>query len=254
MLKIFSKKRPLSITAIFALFFLISCGKNETDTTIPNRGKDYYPLTIGNTALFDLDSVIYDPISNSFVQIDTYRWQARDVLSDTVRAKNGTLAFIVDRSIKTKTSVNWTARETFSASLTSEYALLSENNLTYIKFPTYFDVGTNWDGNLFNDVSTKLEVAGEILEPFSKKWTFEVLSYGKAEKIGTKDYADVLTIQAQSDPKILTEKRYSLEKYAKGVGLVYREIRILDTQKLDASTAWEKKAQKGFITKMTRTN
>ena len=81
-----------------------------------------------------------------------------------------------------------------------------------------------------------------------------MLSYGKAEKIGTKDYADVLTIQAQSDPKILTEKRYSLEKYAKGVGLVYREIRILDTQKLDASTAWEKKAQKGFITKMTRTN
>lgn len=246
-------KRPLSITAIFALFFLISCGKNETETATPNRGKDYYPLSIGTTALFDLDSVIYDPVPGG-VQIDTYRWQAREILSDTARSKTGNLVFIVDRSIKTKTSVNWTERETFGASLTSEYALLSENSLTYIKFPTYFDVGTNWDGNRFNDVSTKLEVAGEILEPFSKKWTFEVLSYGKSEKIGTKDYADVLTVQAQSDPKILTERRYSLEKYAKGVGLIYREIRILDTQKLDASIAWEKKAQKGFIVKMTRTN
>ena len=103
-------------------------------------------------------------------------------------------------------------------------------------------------------MSIKLEVAGEILEPFSKKWTYEILSYGKAEKIGTKDYADVLTVQAQSDPKILTEKRYSLEKYAKGIGLIYREIKILDTQKLDATIAWEKKAQKGFIVRMTRTN
>jgi hypothetical protein len=257
-------KRPLSnafslmarwrhIMAVFAVFFLISCASKSETETLPNRGKDYYPLSVGNTALFDLDSVIYDPLPAS-IQIDTYRWQAREVLSDTLRSKTGTLVFVVDRSIKARTSVDWTPRETFAASLTADHALLSENNLTYIKFPMFFDVGTNWDGNLFNDVSTRLEVAGEILEPFSKKWTFEVLSYGKAEKIGTKDYTDVLTVQAQSDPKILTEKRYSLEKYARGIGLVYREIKILDTQKLDASIAWEKKAQKGFIVKMTRTN
>jgi hypothetical protein len=245
-------KRPLSILVFFALLFLIACGKNETET-LPNRGKDYFPLSIGNTALFDLDSVIYDPMASG-IQIDTYRWQAREVLNDTSRSKAGNLVFIVDRSIKTKTSVDWTPRETFGASFTADYALLSENNLTYIKFPSYFDVGTTWDGNRFNDIGTKFDIAGEILEPFSKKWTFEVLSYGKTEKIGTKDYADVLTIQAQSDPDILTEKRYSLEKYAKGIGLVYREIKILDTQKLDKTIAWEKKAQKGFIVKMTRTN
>jgi hypothetical protein len=247
-------KHPLSILVVFGLFSLVitACGSNETET-LPNLGKEYYPLAIGQTATFDLDSVIYDP-QPSKIQIDTYRWQAREVLSDTLRSKTGQVTYIVDRSIKTAAALNWTPRETFGASLTSDYALLSENNLTYIKFPTYFDVGTNWDGNLFNDVATKLDVAGEILEPFSKKWTFEVISYGKPEKIGTKDYTDVLTIQAQSDPKILTEKRYSLEKYAKGIGLVYREIKILDTQKLDASIAWEKKAQKGFITRMTRTN
>jgi hypothetical protein len=252
MLKTFTKKGPLSIAAVFAVFFLISCGSNSEDT-LPNRGKDYFPLTIGNTVLFDLDSVIYDPLPGG-ISIDTYRWQAREVMSDTVRSKTGELRYVIDRSIKLKTSPDWTPRETFSAALTDAYALLSENNLTFIKFPTYFDVGTNWDGNLYNDVGTRLEVAGEILEPFSKRWTFEVLSYGKAEKIGTKDYLDVLTVQAQSDPKILTEKRYSLEKYAKGIGLVYREIKILDTQKLDAAIAWEKKAQKGFILKLTRTN
>jgi hypothetical protein len=247
------KTGPLSILAIFALIFCMSCGSNETET-LPNRGNDYYPLKIGNTAFFDLDSVVYDPISSTTSKIDTYRWQAREVLSDTFRTKAGTITFVVDRSIKAKTSVDWTPRETFGASLTADHALLSENNLTYIKFPTFFDKGTTWDGNFFNDVATKFDIAGEILEPFSKKWTYEILSYAKAEKIGTKDYPDVLTVQAQSDPKILTEKRYSLEKYAKGIGLVYREVQILDTQKLDATITWEKKAQKGFIMKMTRTN
>jgi hypothetical protein len=247
------KKHPLSIFTVFALFFLISCGKNETET-LPNRGKDYYPLTIGSTALFDLDSVVYDPITSSVSRIDTYRWQAREILSDTSRSKSGDLTFIVDRSIRPKIGGDWIPRETFGASLTADYALLSENNLTYIKFPTYFNTGTTWDGNLFNNVATKFDIAGEILEPFSKKWTFTILSYGKAEKVGTKDYTDVLTVEAQSDPKILTEKRYSLEKYAKGIGLVYREIKILDTQKLDAAIVWEKKAQKGFILRMTRTN
>ncbi len=249
-----STKHPLSILAIFGLFSLImtACGSNESET-LPNLGKEYYPLAIGQNATFDLDSVIYDPLPTG-TKIDTYRWQAREVLSDTLRSKAGQLTYVIDRSIKTAASLSWTPRETFGTSLTSDYALLSENNLTYIKFPTYFNVGTNWDGNTLNDVATKLDVAGEILEPFSKKWIFEVVSFGKAEKVGTKDYPDVLTIKAQSDPKILTEKRYSLEKYAKGVGLVYREIQILDTQKLDATIAWEKKAQKGFITRMTRTN
>jgi hypothetical protein len=246
-------KGPLSITAIFAVFFFISCSSKSETETLPNRGNDYYPLSVGNIAIFDLDSVIYDPLSTG-VNIDTYHWQAREVLTDTLRTKSGELKFVIDRSIKTKSSIDWTPTETFAAALTKDYALLSENNLTYIKFPTYFDVGTNWDGNFYNDVSTKIDVAGEILEPFSKFWTYEVMSYGKAEKVGTKDYADVLTIRAQSDPQIFTEKRYLLEKYAKGIGLVYREIHILDSQRNEPAVAWEKKAGKGFIMKMTRTN
>ncbi|MDZ7880926.1 MAG: hypothetical protein U5L45_24840 [Saprospiraceae bacterium] len=241
------------ISVFFVVLSVVACGKNETET-LPNLGKEYFPLSIGRTAVFDLDSIIYDPITLSVSRIDTFKWQAQEILSDTFRSKSGNLSYVVDRSIKAKNGTEWIPRETFSASLTMQYALLSENNLSYIKFPNFFDVGTTWDGNLFNDIATKFDVAGEILEPFSKKWTFEILSFGKSEKIGNKDYTDVLTVQAQSDPKILTEKRYSLEKYAKGVGLVYREIEILDTQKLDATIAWEKKAQRGFIVKMTRIN
>ena len=110
---------------------------------------------------------------------------------------------------------------------------------------------TNWDGNIFNDPSVKFIIAGELLEPFSKKWDYQIESFGKSETIGGRVFEDVLTVSGKTDVKILTETRSLVEKYAKGVGLISKELKILDTQKLDANVAWENKAEKGVIIRQT---
>ena len=236
----------LFILLSFTISLLISCGKNETET-LPKLGKEYYPLQIGKAVTYEVDSIIYDPISNGVVKIDTFKWQVRELLVDTFRDKSNVLNYTIERSLRAKGVQNWQIESVLSAALTQDHALRTENNILYIKFPTTFGVKTNWDGNVYVDPSVKMIIAGETLEFFSKKWVYQVESYGKSEKIGDKTYEDVLTITAQSDAKILTDKRYTLEKYAKGFGLIYREQKILDTQKLDANIAWEKKAEKGFI-------
>ena len=236
----------LFILLSFTISLLISCGKNETET-LPKLGKEYYPLQIGKAVTYEVDSIIYDPISNGVVKIDTFKWQVRELLVDTFRDKSNVLNYTIERSLRAKGVQNWQIESVLSAALTQDHALRTENNILYIKFPTTFGVKTNWDGNVYVDPSVKMIIAGETLEFFSKKWVYQVESYGKSEKIVDKTYEDVLTITAQSDAKILTDKRYTLEKYAKGFGLIYREQKILDTQKLDANIAWEKKAEKGFI-------
>lgn len=238
--------KHLFILLLFMISLFTSCGKNETET-LPKLGKEYYPLQIGKAATYDVDSIIYDPISNGVVKIDTFKWQVRELLVDTFRDKSNVLNYTIERSIRAKGGQNWKIESVLTAALTDNHALRAENNILYIKFPTTFGVKTNWDGNIYVDPSVKMIIAGETLEFFAKKWVYQVESYGKSEKIGDKTYEDVLTIIAQSDAKILTDKRYTLEKYAKGFGLVYREQKILDTQKLDANIAWEKKAEKGFI-------
>ncbi len=238
--------KHLFILLLFMISLFTSCGKNETET-LPKLGKEYYPLQIGKAATYDVDSIIYDPISNGVVKIDTFKWQVRELLVDTFRDKSNVLNYTIERSIRAKGVQNWKIESVLTAALTDNHALRTENNILYIKFPTTFGVKTNWDGNIYVDPSVKMIIAGETLEFFAKKWVYQVESYGKSEKIGDKTYEDVLTIIAQSDAKILTDKRYTLEKYAKGFGLVYREQKILDTQKLDANIAWEKKAEKGFI-------
>jgi hypothetical protein len=232
------------------LFSIISCGENATET-FEVKGKAYYPLTIGKTITYNVDSVIYDPESSGFVKIDTTKWQFREDIVDTFRGRDGSVQYKIERFERRRGATVWSIGKVLTASITDQYALRDEDNLRYVKFPMAFLEKTNWDGNIFNDPSVKIIIAGELLEPFSKKWDYQIESFGKSETIGGKVFEDVLTVSGKTDIKILTETRSLVEKYAKGVGLVSKELKILDTQKLDPNMAWEKKAEKGVIVRYT---
>ena len=229
--------------SIFLLFF-ISCTKNETETY--PTGKAYYPLSIGKTLTYDLDSIIYDPIPTGGVKIDTTHWQIREIIKDTFKDNAGMTQYRIDRLERKRGAIDWKISKVVTAAFSETNALRQEDNLRFIKFPLVFNKTTTWNGNIFND-STKIIIAGETLDMFSKNWMYKIVSFGEKETINTQIFPDVLTVLAQTDAKILTEKRYLLEKYAKDIGLIYREWHILDTQKLDTSVAWEKKAEKGVI-------
>ena len=92
-----------------------------------------------------------------------------------------------------KGTLNWNVTKVFSTALTQKYALRNENNLRYIKFPNYFKEKTVWNGNIFND-TVKIVANDDILELFSKQWTFTVLSFGKSEKIGKFDVAQIIFV------------------------------------------------------------
>ncbi len=240
------KSIPLSIFA----FLIVSCGENVTET-FEVKGKAYYPLAIGKTITYNVDSVIYDPQANGSVKIDRTFWQFREDIVDTFKGKDGNIQYKIERFERRKGTTVWGIGKVSAASITDQYALRDEDNLRYIKFPMAFLEKTNWDGNIFNDPSVKFIIAGELLEPFSKKWDYQIESFGKSETIGGRVFEDVLTVSGKTDVKILTETRSLVEKYAKGVGLISKELKILDTQKLDANVAWENKAEKGVIIRQT---
>ena len=50
-----------------------------------------------------------------------------------------------------------------------------------------------------------------------------------------------------SFPAQPSDRRFALEKYARGIGLAYREYWILDTQLNTDDRPWDQKAQRGFI-------
>ncbi|MFT6021272.1 MAG: hypothetical protein ACI9CQ_004079, partial [Saprospiraceae bacterium] len=64
-------------------------------------------------------------------------------------------------------------------------------------------------------------------------------------------FEEVTTIQL-ADEENLLEKRYGIEKYAKGVGLIFKELQIYNTQDIENETEpWEVKTERGFRVVMT---
>jgi len=92
-----------------------------------------------------------------------------------------------------------------------------------------------------------ISVAGESIFIF-KNWLYEYREIGVPLEVNGLNFDDVVTIY-QADEKNFIELRESYERYARGVGLVERQMRILDTQCIAEceGQTWEEKAEKGFI-------
>jgi hypothetical protein len=231
---------------LFAILLLLfSC--NEPDPFEPETGTDYFPLEIGRSWTYQMDSVIYDP--TGLEPIDTFTSFMLEEVVDTFLNQSEELWFRIDRSYRASDTADWTVKDVVAAHQSNNQALRSENNLSFIvlDFPL-FD-GKQWNGiSLFSE-STIVFVAGESLEMFNS-WEYEIATVGMPETIGGIDFDEVTTVY-QADNDFQIEYRFSLEKYAKEVGLVYRHLEILDTQNVDPSKPWTEKAEKGFILTQT---
>lgn len=81
-----------------------------------------------------------------------------------------------------------------------------------------------------------------------KDWTSVIEKMEGEVTLNRFTFKDVLTVLLVNNENLI-EYRYGIEQYAKNVGLVYRELWILDTQKIDPTLPWKQKAEKGFILK-----
>jgi len=240
----------LVFIALFGLVVFSSC-KDESTFEDPEVDSTlaYFPLAIGQSITYRLDSIIYDPINETQIEIDTNIVYIREDVVDTFTNEVGELVYRIERFESQNTNFDWQIRDVWSATKSNTRAERFEENLRFIKLVFPVEDGEVWNGNLYIDETTLYPVAGESVEIF-KSWFYEIMSTDVPEVIGGYSFDEVTTVQ-QANEENLIERRYSLEKYAKGVGLVYREMEIYDTQEIDESIPWEEKADKGFKLTMT---
>ena len=95
-----------------------------------------------------------------------------------------------------------------------------------------------------------------------KSWSYEVLDQSTSVELGSFTFENVAIIQ-NSDDENLIERRYVIEQYAPEVGLISRDLLILDTQcnvccQGDFATCepidWKDKAERGFILRQRLTD
>ena len=240
------------VVGFVVLLLAMACGKNTVEPTQTEFGQAYYPLAVGQTWTYAVDSVVVHPVIGG-IAFDTVSLQMQETLVDSFTDASGQLWYRGARSFRADATHSWAFAQTFLLGHSTYGALRREGNLTFVTLPFPPHAGTRWAGNAAFDEFTEVGVGGEVIELFVG-WDYRVLSSGEPASAPAPDYPDVVQIEAANFEGLI-DRRYVTETYARGVGLIYRALDILHTQCqacCQGNTAqcldlpWPAKAEKGF--------
>lgn len=158
--------------------------------------------------------------------------------------ETGITVYKLNRYFKRNPNDVWSKTNTWTTYTDKTRAIRTEENLKFIKLVFPLKKGLRWDGNVFLDEDIKIDVAGESIEAY-KNWKHKMEEIDENFNFNGTDVKSV-RVNLVDDASII-DRRKVTEYYGKGIGLLKKEMIILDSDGSRPNDPWEKKAQKGFI-------
>jgi hypothetical protein len=238
--------------SLLALGILTGCEK-KTDTDYIVSPPDFMNLQVGKYVRYLLDSTRFI----AFGQKDTVvSYQAKDVVDAAITDNLGRESYRIIRYLRDVNSTNdadWRPSLTYMVTPTRGFLEVVENNLRYVKMAMPLAEGFTWRGNRFLPDDTYKD-----LFPFSndaniEDWDYTYQDVGVTLNINNVDYDSTLTVFQIDESKVVPNgpgfENYWTEKYARNIGLVYKEVRMWEQQPPDTTGAGG--YRHGFGIKMT---
>ncbi|MDQ2718868.1 MAG: hypothetical protein M3Z26_03760 [Bacteroidota bacterium] len=186
---------------------------------------DYYPLQVGKYITYNLDSTVF----LSFGKTDSImHYQAQDRVDAQITDNIGRPAFRVIRYLRQDSTQEWVPNNTFMVVPTENSLEYDENNLRFVKLRLPIKQGFSWKGNSFIDTYSQysdvkyLDDWDYIYDSIGVPLTINSLTIDSTLKVGERD--EFLGQDPSLPNTDYAEKTYSVEKYGKGIGLIYREF------------------------------
>lgn len=214
---------------------IIGCEKEKDDTQY-DKPTDYLQLAIGKYIIYRLDSLQFANFGLDEV-ISSY--QAKEVVEGTGTDQLGRPSWRIQRYLRDLNSTNeadW--RETVAYEVTEgdNTIEVNENNLRTIKLQGPVKEGRSWLGNGYLPDEPYSQFEFSVTESM-EFWDYTYEEFGAAE-INGKAYDNTITvtqINDSSDVPVIDIQRPGsktvwIEKYAKDIGLIYREVAIWEYQ------------------------
>ena len=206
------KSDYIKIIFFFFTVTIVSCTKENTILK-PNLGYTYFPVNVGHYVIYDVDSIYKDDFSG----LVTYgKYQIKEVIESEFIDNSGRITYRIERYRKdTAVYPDWTIYNVWTANLTPTVAERFENNVRYIKLVFPVMLGETWNGNSMN---TGVEE------------DYEYTEVNEGLSINNLTFDSVATVLQADELDNLAEPKYKEEKYAAGVGLIYRKNYIITTK------------------------
>jgi hypothetical protein len=208
----------LSGLGLTFLFLLSSCKKEDESLISPlDPTLEYFPTDSGITRYYDIDSVYWDPFTNTR---DTISYPLKEVNAGTFIDNQGRLAQRIER-FKQDIGGNWIIYKVWSSHRNAQRAEKVEDNVRYVKLVFPISIGATWNGNAYNTLTPR---------------TYEYISVGTPDIFNSFTFDETVRVQEDDEPANLLNDFYAEEKYAKNVGCYYRYISDLEFNFISGDT------------------
>ena len=149
------------------------------------------------------------------------------------------------KSIKSKASDSYVPNRLERVYIDDDRLIMTDQNVRFINlvFPPLLN--SRWDGNIFFNDQIITFIGGDPFMIYDG-WDYEITKKDTTMTVNGVEYNNVLKV-SQTDTENAIERRLSEEYYAKNVGLIYKKLMILDSQKISSNLPWEQKAESGLI-------
>jgi hypothetical protein len=201
---------------------LVSCKKSETLQA--KNATDYYPMTVGKYITYKLDSSIY--IGYTVTPI-TRSYYVRDVVDAKITDNLNRPAYRIARYIKDSLAQTaWRNSNTFMVVPVDGAFEYVENNLRYRRLQNPVKDGFSWLGNSYIESSGQYSTLSYLF-----RWEYQYEKIDQPFTAFTTTVPNTITIKQADDvdgveanPNGYSGRDYSVEVFAKGLGLVHKDF------------------------------
>eukprot|EP01035_Chromulina_nebulosa_P039072 gene39072-52787_t len=220
---------------------LWACSSKKEDLNAPPLA-DYFPLQVGKYITYRLDSTVLAEFGKDTV-VRSYR--VMDKVDAQITDSIGRSGFRIFRYITDSAGTGaFKPNNTFEAVLQgTDWIEKVENNLRFMKFRFPIIEDFEWPGNSYIDASSSNSDV-----PYMLGWQYRYMNVGQPFTVRGRTFDNTVTVLQKEEeesppgPFVKTQYKqwnYSVEVYAKGVGLIYKHFNH-KTWQLDPSPAhWE---------------
>lgn len=214
-----------NILVLLCLAGMQSCLKQSETLRFPAL-TEYNPLQLGHTLTYRLDSTF---LGSSTTEFTISSHLVKDSIADTTRDNTQRLAYIIYRFITDTLAANpWQSLYTYYT-VAEEHTIevMDDKNLRFIKMKQPVRDGFSWNGNSYIDTRSATSPY-QYMEGWNYTYSninqpYTVLK-GTIENTITVLQVDETSPPGPFDPGNYQQRNYSIEVYAKGIGLIYKDF------------------------------
>ena len=225
------------VIVTIALFSFFSCS-DKTEEFVTEPLSDYMPLQVGKYITYRIDSLVF---TNFQRDEEIHSYEVKHVVDAEIKDNLGRTSYRIYRFLRNVggTENNWISNGSYFITPLADQIEVVENNLRFIKLHAPVKEGNSWKGNKYLGTDPYYSFGYNFgNDDNMKNWDYRYDLFEPTFTYNGENYTDVYTIEQEdavknvpiTDPAFIAFKTRSVDKYAKNIGLIYRQHELWEYQ------------------------